>query len=95
MSQEQGLSFAVPVILREYDPEPGHYLLVDLSQGRAYKLTDTAHRAAQLLTAGTSRAALLAALTSEYKASREHVAEELEGFLDLLNGQGLLSRSEP
>ena len=66
-------------------------VLMNLASGDFFSLTETAATIWNLLDGTRNRAAVLAALTSQYDAAPEAMANDLDTFLGELRGGGLIA----
>jgi pyrroloquinoline quinone biosynthesis protein D len=70
----------------------GEVVVMSLSSGDFFSLTDTAREIWRLIDGSRDRAALLAALTAEFEADPAEIAADLDPFLDQLAAAGLILR---
>ena len=71
----------------------GEAVVLDLSSGRYFSANRSGAVLLRLLRAGTDRAALAAALVQAFGVDAEAAHRDVEGWLSLLEGKGLLVRS--
>ena len=81
------LSISPDVLAREL---AGEILVLDLRTSLYFGMTGTAARIWQLAEAGESRDGMIAALASEFDASPQTVAGDVDAFLSDLVARGLL-----
>ena len=66
-------------------------VIMNLASGDFFSLTDSAATIWDLLDGTRNRAAVLEALTSQYEAEPNQLADDLDTFLGELRGGGLMS----
>jgi hypothetical protein len=73
----------------------GDVVLVHLRTNQICELTDTSARTWELLTSGTDKAAVIAALESEFDVEPARLRAELDDFLAVLIERELIERELP
>lgn len=84
------LSFTRPVLLRDREHKPGKYLLIDLEEGAAYALNETARQLAGLVIERATLVQLRDKLLSLYEVTAEEAEKAVKDFITYFEERGLI-----